>query len=200
MKKLIFIAAPPASGKTYVAEKLAASLPTVVYLDKDDLGDLMRASFIASGKEVDMDGAFYIENLRSAEYSTILHIAFSTLRFADCVMLNAPFGREVRDVNYMRSLRARANECGAELILIWVSTPLPLIYERMKARGADRDTKKLEDFEGYISKINYTPPYELASCAVDDFLIFDTESEESFECSLKAALKRISDLQRMILK
>ena len=79
MKKLILIAAPPASGKTFVAQRLAASLPHVVYLDKDDLGDLIRASFAASGEVVDMDGTFYIDNLREAEYSTILHIAFERI-------------------------------------------------------------------------------------------------------------------------
>ena len=193
MKKLILIAAPPASGKTYVAEKIAASLPGVVYLDKDDLGDLMRAAFRASGEGVDMDGNFYIENLRGAEYATILHIAFSSLRFSDCVILNAPFGKEVRDSEYMRALRERANATGAELILIWVSTPLKTIFERMKARASDRDTKKLEEWESYSRKINYTPPTDLSRGGVDSFLLFDNSNEECFESSLEQALNLIQN-------
>ncbi len=71
-KKLILVASPPACGKTYVSELIAKTLGHIVYLDKDDLADLVRAGFSLSGNELDMDGDFYIKNLRPAEYSTIL--------------------------------------------------------------------------------------------------------------------------------
>ena len=75
-KKLVLVAAPPACGKTYVSELIAKSAEHIVYLDKDDLADLIRASFAVSGNEMDMDGEFYINNLRPSEYSTIFNIAF----------------------------------------------------------------------------------------------------------------------------
>jgi predicted kinase len=103
-KKIVFVAAPPASGKTYVCERLAEAMGRAVYLDKDDLSDLLRAAFRASGNEVDMDGEFYVNNLRASEYSTLLNIAFSVLRFEDTVIVGAPFGKEVRDTEYMRAL------------------------------------------------------------------------------------------------
>ena len=96
-KKMILVAAPPACGKTYVSELIAKSIDHIVYLDKDDLGDLIRAAFSVCGKKVNMDGDFYINNLRSAEYSTMMDIAFSALRFENIVLVNAPFGKEVRD-------------------------------------------------------------------------------------------------------
>ena len=40
-KKLIFVAAPPACGKTYVSQRIAEAVPQMVYLDKDDLCDLL---------------------------------------------------------------------------------------------------------------------------------------------------------------
>ena len=113
-KKLILVASPPACGKTYVSELIAKSVGHIVYLDKDDLCDLLRASFAISDQALDMDGDFYINHLRSAEYSAILNIAFSALRFEDHVILNAPFGKEVRDVVYMKTLKDRANKNDAK--------------------------------------------------------------------------------------
>ena len=193
-KKLILVAAPPASGKTYVCERLAESMEHAVYLDKDDLSDLLRAAFRASGKDVDMDGEFYINNLRTSEYSTLLNIAFSVLRFEDAVIVGAPFGKEVRNTEYIRALKEKADECGAQLILVWVYASKELCFERMKKRNSDRDTLKLQNFEEYAKNINYTPPYELAKCgAVHRLVIFDTTSEDAFERSLKSTLEFLND-------
>ena len=193
-KKIVFVAAPPASGKTYVCERLAEAMGRAVYLDKDDLSDLLRAAFRASGNEVNMDGEFYVNNLRASEYSTLLNIAFSVLRFEDTVIVGAPFGKEVRDTEYMRALKEKADACGAQLILVWVYATKEQCLERMKKRSSDRDTGKLRNFEEYAKNINYTPPYELGERgAVDRFVFFDTTSEESFAGSLKLTLKILND-------
>ena len=76
-KKLILVASPPACGKTYISNLIAEQVGHIVYLDKDDLSDIVRAAFKVADQELNMDGDFYKNNLRSAEYSTILHIAFS---------------------------------------------------------------------------------------------------------------------------
>ena len=186
-KKLILVASPPACGKTYVSERLAKKLEHIVYLDKDDLGDLVRAFFSSHGKALDMDGDFYKENIRDAEYSTLFNIAYSTLRFEDMVLINAPLGKEVRDAEFMRGIRQRANENGAELIFVWVFASLDKCFERMKKRNSDRDTLKLKDWDGYVKKINYTPPYELES-VVDSFIIFDNNDDVTFEESMKKTL------------
>lgn len=191
-KKLILVASPPSCGKTYVSKMIAKSIDHIVYLDKDDLSDLVRASFAATCQEVDMDGDFYINNLRSAEYSAILNIAFSALQFEDCVVLNAPFLKEARDVEYMRMLKNKANENGAELYLIWVTASPSLCYERMKKRNSDRDTLKLKNWDDYVKKIDFTPPKELKDKgAVDEFIIFDTNDDALLKQSLKETLENI---------
>lgn len=191
-KKLILVASPPASGKTYVSERLANTIEHLVYLDKDDLAPLMRAAFHAAGEAFDMDGDFYRSNLRSAEYATIIHLAFSTLRFEKYVLVNAPFGKEIRNIAYIKTLKERANALDAQLLLIWISTPAELCYERMKQRNLDRDAKKLEDWESYVKMINYTPPYELEEAgAVDQFLVFDTKDDAAWRHSFDLALQLI---------
>lgn len=193
-KKLILVAAPPASGKTYVSEMLAESLKPIAYFDKDGLGALVRAGFTVAKEPLDMDGDFYKNNIRSPEYSTLLEMAFSALRFEQRAIINAPFGNEVRDAEFMRSLKEKANQNGAELVLIWVSTPLEVCYERMKHRNSDRDTLKLKNWEEYAKKINYTPPYELEQkSAVDRLLLFDNKDNETAQRSLNEALKIIGE-------
>ena len=191
-KKLILVASPPACGKTYVSELIAKSVQHIVYLDKDDLCDLLRAAFAVSGNEVDMDGEFYINNLRSAEYSTILDIAFSALRFEDYVILNAPFGKEVRDAEYMRELKNRAEKNNAQLLLVWVVASEKICFERMKSRNSDRDILKLQNFEQYVKQINFTPPYELeAEGAVDGVVVFNNSDAASVKKCLDETLKMI---------
>ena len=191
-KKLILVAAPPASGKTYVSEIIAKEIGNTVYLDKDDLSDLVRNSFALCDKKFDMDCDFYRDNIRPAEYSTILHIAHSAIRFNDTVILNAPFGKEVRNVEFMRALREKTNAKGAELWLIWVHTPTELCKARMAERGAERDIMKLENWEAYVKKVNYSVPYELEGAdALDRFIVFDNENDETFSKSLARVLEAI---------
>ena len=191
-KKLILVAAPPACGKTYVSEYISRSVEHIVYLDKDDLADLLRRSFELCGEKLDMDGRFYVENLRSVEYSTILHIAFSTLRFEDLVLLNAPLSKEVRDSDYMRYLKERAASLDAELVLVWVTAPLEVCYERMKKRNSDRDTLKLQNWDEYVKNINYTVPLKLVEDkAVDSLTVFDTSDDSTFSASLEKVLEII---------
>ena len=193
-KKMILVAAPPACGKTYVSELIAKSIDHIVYLDKDDLGDLIRAAFSVCGKKVNMDGDFYINNLRSAEYSTMMDIAFSALRFENIVLVNAPFGKEVREVEYMWQLKQRANENGAQLFMIWVTASAEVCYERMKKRNSARDVEKLNDWDEYIRKINFKPPFEIEeNMAVDKFVIFDNNSDITIKESLEKTLKLLED-------
>lgn len=186
MKKLILVAAPPACGKNYVSELIGNCLRNVVYLDKDDLGRLVRRSFALSGEAVDMDGTFYLQNLRSDEYATLMDLAFSALRFADKVLVNAPFLKEVRDVKYMQGLKEAARKIDAELILVWVVASTEACYQRMKARNSSRDQMKLADWEDYLQKTDRSIPKELEECAaVDRLFLFDNEDGKTAMASLE---------------
>lgn len=193
-KKLILVAAPPACGKTYVSELLAKELEHVTYLDKDTLAPLLRRAFTLCKQAPDMDGDFYRENLRVYEYKTILDLAFSALRFEQTVILNAPFSTEVRDIDFIQDLKEQAHDLQAELMLIWVSAPIEVCFERIKARNADRDRLKIANWQEYVKKINYNAPRELESKnAVDKFFIFDTSSDETTKCAFDEVLRIIKD-------
>lgn len=193
-KKLILLAAPPACGKNYVSELLCNAMGSVAYFDKDDLAPLLRRSFALCGEAVNMDGKFYSQNLRSYEYETLMRLAFSALRFSDKVLVNAPLLKEVRDEEYMRSLKKRAEELDAELILVWVSASTESCRRRMQARNSDRDRNKLADWDAYVQGIDYSAPQMLEECgAVDKLLVFDNEDAETAKASLLKIMERLEE-------
>ncbi len=186
MKKIILVGAPPACGKNYVSGLICNALGRVSYFDKDELSVLLRRSFELCGEAVNMDGDFYSENLHSAEYETLFNLAFSALRFSDTVLVNAPLLKESRDAEYMRALKERAGKLGAELIFVWVVASSGVRYERMKARGSDRDTAKLARWEEYSRSTDCSVPSELEICgAVDRLFVFDNESSVTAMESLR---------------
>lgn len=193
-KKLILVAAPPACGKNYVSELICNALRNIAYVDKDDLADLLRCSFALSGEQLDMDGEFYVKHLRPVEYATLLRISFSTLRFTNCVLVNAPFVKEVRSIEYMRTLKERVASMGAELVVIWVTAPIEVCYERMKKRNAERDVLKLSTWQEYVKNIDYNAPYTLQETnAVDKLFIFDNANKITAQESLKYILEGLGE-------
>lgn len=189
MKKIILVAAPPACGKNYVSELICGALQNVSYFDKDDLAPLIRRSFELCEEKMDMDGRFYLEKLRDAEYATLFKFAFSALRFSDMVLVNAPLLKEVRDREFMNKLRQSAIDHGAELILVWVIASSGTCYERMKARNSDRDAMKLLEWEKYVQQVDYSVPSALETCgAVDRLFVFDNENDEAAKVSLERLL------------
>ena len=194
-KKLILVAAPPACGKSYVSEKIAEECGHIMYLDKDDLRDLVGCAFDMCGKEHNMDSKFYSESIRPSEYSTVIRIALSALRYEDTVLINAPFGKEVRDSEYMADLKHTVNKMGAELALVWVIVPAEICYERMKKRNATRDMWKLENWNKYVKSINYSTPIQLLECeALDKLIEFNNGSAQDFSSSLKDVIRYICEV------
>ncbi|MBU3183384.1 AAA family ATPase [Clostridium estertheticum] len=185
MKKLILVTSPPASGKTYIAKKLAEALRHVVYLDKDTLIKLSKQIFVVAGEEYNRSSDFFNENIRDYEYETIVEIAMEALNYDDIVLINAPFTKEIRDLNYIKKLKVALKDKNASLVIIWVETSIEVTRQRMIERNSDRDTWKLANWNEYVTGINFDVPIALDDpCIKDDLLIFKNSSDEEFEGSL----------------
>ena len=193
MKKLILVTSPPASGKTYISKKLAEALRHVVYLDKDTLIKLSKQIFVVAGEEYNRSSDFFNKNIRDYEYETIVALAMEALNYDDIVLINAPFTKEIRDLNYIKNLKATLKDKNASLVVIWVETSIDVTQQRMIDRNSDRDTWKLANWNEYIAGINFDIPISLDDpCVKDDLLIFKNSSNEEFEGSL---IKTISILE-----
>lgn len=182
-KRMILVTSPPASGKTYVSQQLAKRLKGIVYLDKDALVPLSNQIFVAGGEPINRSSPFFEENIRNYEYDTILGIGFEALEYADLVLINAPFTREVRNNEYIKALREKLDSKGAELTLIWVVTDIEVSHRRMIERNSPRDTWKLANWDEYVAGRDYSTPDlpALSDCLVKFFNSDEAEFNESME-------------------
>ena len=189
MKRLILVTSPPACGKTYVSKQLAKNLKHVVYLDKDTLIVLSKQIFVVAHEEYNRSSAFFEANIRDYEYAAIVDLALEALAYDDIVLINAPFTREVRDIQYMNNLRERLRAQGARLTVVWVQTSPEVCRERMIRRNSDRDTWKLTHWDEYIAGVNFNIPTELDQPDIDDdLLIFRNSSDAEFAQSMQDTL------------
>ncbi len=185
MKKLILVTSPPACGKTYISKELAKNLKNVVYLDKDTLIVLSKQIFVVANQEYNRSSDFFEKYIRDYEYYAVLDLAFEALDYADIVLINAPFTREIRDQKYIDDLKARLAEKGAVLKVIWVETDPEVCHQRMIDRGSDRDTWKLEHWDEYIAGVNFEIPETIGAANDGTLLIFKNSSKEEFDQSMK---------------
>ena len=190
-KRMILVTSPPASGKTFVSQQLAKKLPNVVYLDKDALIPLSSQIFKVAGEENNRSSAFFEKYIRNYEYESILGIGFEALEYADLVIINAPFTREVRDNEYIKNLKEKLASFNADLILIWVVTDIEVSRQRMIERNSPRDTWKLANWEEYIASRNYSTPDlpALSDCLIKFYNSDNTEFNESMKRITKFLLE-----------
>ena len=182
-KRMILVTSPPASGKTYVSQQIAKKLHNIVYLDKDALIPLSNRVFHVAGEETNRSSTFFEENIRNYEYIAILDIGFEALEYADIVLINAPFTREIRDDEYIKNLKEKLAKIGADLVVIWVETDIEVTRQRMIERNSPRDIWKLANWEEYVSSRNYSTPTipALSDCLIKFYNSNDEQYMESME-------------------
>ena len=189
-KKLILVTSPPACGKTYISKQLAKRLKHVVYLDKDTLITLSKQIFEVAGEPYNRSSDFFEENIRNYEYDCIVDLALEALEYNNIALINAPFTREIRDMEYIDKLKEKLKEKSATLVVIWVETSPEIVRQRMITRNSDRDTWKLENWDEYIGSCNFDIPQNLDDSNIkDDLLIFKNNNDEEFEGSMKDILE-----------
>lgn len=194
MKKLILVTSPPACGKTYISKQLAAALSHVVYLDKDTLIPLSKQIFVVAGQEYNRSSDFFKKNIRDYEYEAIVALALEALNYDDIVLINAPFTREIRDMDYINGLKAKLREKNASLVVIWVETSKEVCRQRMQSRNSDRDAWKLSHWDEYLATCDFDIPVALDDPAVkDDLIVFKNSSEEEFRASLTQTVKLLEE-------
>ncbi len=194
MKRMILVSSPPACGKTYISKQLAKNLKHVVYLDKDTLIPLSKQIFRVAKKPYDRSSDFFEENIRDYEYDVILDLAFEALDYADTVLINAPFTREIRNVDYMNSLKGKLASHGARLTVIWVVTDPEVCRKRMIKRNSDRDSYKIAHWNEYVKTVDFSIPKALDDPAIkDDLLLFYNSSDAEYTASMHDVVKILED-------
>jgi len=194
-KKLILVAAPPACGKTTVSQHICKELRHVAYFDKDDYSELIGLIFDLTGNKRDLDGDFYRKNVKDVQYETLFHQARVSLQYEDLVLVNAPFAKEVRSPELLRKLKEDLHSSGTSLYVVWVLASPEQCHERMLGRGLERDAGKLAGWEHFVQTLDFSVP-ELKECeAVDELLVVDTTSPQTYEKTVKEAVRKIGEIK-----
>ena len=184
-KRMIFVTSPPACGKTKLSKRLATEIKHIVYLDKDTLIPLSKKIFEVANEPYNRSSDFFKKYVRDPEYDVIMDLAFEALKYENLVMVNAPFTKEIRDDEYIANLREKLKDYGAKLTVIWIVTDPEVCHQRMIDRNSDRDVWKLENWDEYISTVNFDTPENLRDPEDEGSLLLhhnsnDTLTEESF--------------------
>ena len=79
---------------------------------------------------------------------------------------------------------------GAELVVVWIQCDKEVCKQRMIHRNSDRDTWKIEHWDEYISKQNFTVPD-----GIKNIFLFDNSTDESFKTSIEKAVDYFNNLK-----
>lgn len=190
MKRLLLVTSPPACGKTFVSKQLSKALKNIVYLDKDTLIPLSHQVFKVANEEPNRSSAFFEEWIRNPEYDVIVDLAMEALDYADLVLINAPFTREIRNRQWMEDMMEKLAAKDAKLTIVWVNTDVEVCRQRMIQRNSDRDTWKLTHWDEYVAGRDYSIPEIFTPEDTNgELLVFNNSSTEEYNESIERISK-----------
>lgn len=156
-----FVVGPAGSGKSTVS-KAVARAARAAYVDKDTVatGFTERLLEETGNDPHERDNnAYYQAHVLPLEYDTILRVCGDNLAVGTSVVLDAPFGRYLRDDDFLVSTARRLQWPAAHLVVVHVVTTGPQVRERLGERGLARDAWKLGHWD------QFWPSAAAAPCA-----------------------------------
>jgi len=152
----VLIGGAPGAGKSTLAAALAPRLRAAV-LDLDvATGPLTKVVSDLVGV-ADLGNPKIAGLTRAPRYDTLFALAEENLRAGIPVVLVAPFTAE-RSAEGWGAVAGRLAPHAGALRLVWLDLPPHRLVERLKRRGAARDTEKVSDPEAFLAAVGRAPP------------------------------------------
>ncbi|WP_067841130.1 AAA family ATPase [Amphibacillus sediminis] len=161
MQQLVFFVGVAGTGKSTVAERIAAHVPCA-FLDRDTVGGRFVEHYLEQQglAKDDRDSDFYKENLRDLEYDTTKDICIENLRMGQNVFMISPFTAELKDQAWLDQVLAAANKTYEEVkvkVIVVTLSDIEQQRKRIENRGTVRDRWKLENWDSYETRVNFIP-------------------------------------------
>ena len=190
-KRFILITSPPACGKTRLAKRLASTLNDTVYLDKDTLIPLSKQIFKVAGEPYNRSSDFFQKNIRDYEYAVIISLGLEAIKYANNVIINAPFTQEVRDKKFIADFKNRLSKHDAKLLVVWISATPELCHYRMKKRNSDRDKWKIENWDEYVKGVDFSVP----DIDADELFVHKNQTDEQADEHFERLVKMLNSIE-----
>lgn len=144
MKKVILLAGPPATGKTYMSNIIKEKHPTAMYIAQDEVVELLYDKIGFNSEQEKFQLIDYGRNI-------FYNIVNKSLKENDIVMLDYPFSR--KQLDFLNKLKVDFN---ASFLTIRLVGDLDVLYDRRLKRDLVPTRNKGHIMDAYHGHETYT--------------------------------------------
>lgn len=169
MGHIIIVAGYAGSGKTELAKIIAKKTQWAI-VDKDTVSRDFVEKLIESNNSYvgDRESDFYLNEVRPIEYQMLDDIITENMEHGSALIVTAPWIAAFETPKYWKILRSKAKIYCTKLTIIWVSSDIETMHERIIQRNAVRDTYKINHWDDYARNVKLDLGAEYADYIVEN--------------------------------